>query len=184
MILWSIQTAEALRHLERKGRLQGDWRRVDKDYRQAYQWMTGQLCKRLALPMHRPPIWAWHSCGGAARRKPDLRESGRLPPGTKGVRLELEAPEELILLSDFMMWHCALNRWHLALNAAEKRKIEALEQAGKLTEQIIVRSWSRMFDLSCGSSYLWGPKKERSIQACLPYIKLDWLRRTDHFTAR
>lgn len=184
MILWTIQTAEALQHLERKLRLRGDWRRVPKDYRQAYQWMTGQLSNRLGIPTRRPPLWAWHSYDGAARRRPDLRTSGHLPRGTRGVRLELDAPEELVLLSDFMMWHCVLNDHYLSLTATEEKRAEAMERAGELTRRMIIESWEKMFDLSRGSSYGWGPKKRRSIQGCLPWLELDWVKRVDRFAAR
>lgn len=42
-------------------------------------------------------------------RKPDLRRSGHLAKGTKGVCIELELDESQILFSQFEMWNWVLN---------------------------------------------------------------------------
>ena len=182
--LWSIQTEEASRRLERKGYLWGDWRRVWRDVRPAYRWMAEQLSVRLGVPLRKPPVWAWHSCEGAKKRRPDLRRSGHLATGARGVRIELEAPVELTLLSDFDRWHCVLNNSYCSLDAAEDARMEALDQTGALSREMVVGSWQRIFDLASGSPDWWGPRNERPVQACLPYIRFEWVSRVDHFVAR
>ena len=184
MILWTIQMAEALDRLERKGRLEADWRRVEKSWLPAFRWMAQQMTLRLGIRQRRPPVWAWHSYLGARKRRPDLRSSGHLPRGATGVRIEFDAPEGLVLLSDFDMWHCALNNWYLALSDSEDRRVEALKQKDKLPQQMIVRSWERMFALGCGSTKEWGRRSDRVIQACVPRVEAGWVRRVDRFTAR
>lgn len=184
LTLWSIQREEAFSHLERRGDLRGDWRWVPADWRPAFRWIAEQLAARLGIPAQRPPVWAWHSYDGEAKRRPDLRRSAHLPTGTRGVRIELRAPAELALLSDFRKWHCVLNGHYCCLDAAEDARIEALDKAGNLSRGMVVGSWQRIFDLTSGAEGWWGPRDARAIQACLPRIKLDWVRRVDHFTAR
>ena len=184
LTLWTIQREEAFSHLERTGVLRGDWRRVPREWRPASRWMAEQLAMKLGIPSHKPPVWAWHSYESETKRRPDLRHAGHLAAGTRGVRIELRAPAELTLLSDFQKWHCVLNGHYCCLDAAEDARIEALEQGGNLSRGMVVGSWQRIFDLTSGSADSWGPRDERPIQACLPYTKLDWVRRIDHFTAR
>jgi hypothetical protein len=53
MRLWTIQTEQAFRLLERRGVLRGDGRRVDRDYCRAYAWMAEQIWQRIGKPPRR-----------------------------------------------------------------------------------------------------------------------------------
>ena len=58
------------------------------------------------------PIWVWWQWW-ADRRRPDLRASGFLPKGVRGIRVECRVKEDQVLLSDFELWHYILNYWYL-----------------------------------------------------------------------
>ena len=124
--------------------------------------MRRQMQLRILGYSGRYPWWGW------ARPKPDLRRTGHLPQGTRGVRLELELADDQVLLSDFDAWHVVLNRGYLALNEAEfddfyRRFDESVPDphAWPLPEPwhtLIVSSWERIFDLEtqAAASDWWG----------------------------
>ena len=72
------------------------------------------------------PIWFWHQYKNSKSKRPDLRESGLLSKGTKGVLIEFEKPETEILLSDFNLWHFVLNYWHIANNEEQELEFNKL----------------------------------------------------------
>lgn len=178
--LWTIQVAEVLPVLENEGLLTCAWPRVDPDYTRAYRWMSVQMAERGLDPGPNAPVWAWHAWGGARRPRPDLRASGHLPPGTAGVRIEFVAPAEQVVLSDFDGWHAVLNDWYLS----ESENEAALQENRWPSAQRIERSWARIFDLSFGDPVWRGVPEERSVQACLPCLRRNWICRVDRFTAR
>jgi hypothetical protein len=101
---------------------------------------------------------AWHRWNGP-RCRPDLRCSGHLAKGEEGVRLKLECPADRVLLSDFSLWHYALNYWYLPSSEADGDAFEReLARHGfSFYEQkplphhryhaAIVESWDRCLDL-------------------------------------
>ncbi|UYZ73367.1 DUF3841 domain-containing protein [Moraxella bovis] len=73
-------------------------------------------------------MWAWYHAHGANKPKPDLRKSGHLPKGERGVRIEFTLPKERVLLSNFDGWHAVLNDWCFALDDDEYEHYGRLEQ--------------------------------------------------------
>ncbi len=199
MILWSIQSTRAWRTLETSGKLRCDVRLVEKDFVAAYRWMAEQMDKRLQV--RRPaedalPVWAWYQWDGERRRKPDLRSGGHLPRGERGVRIEFAIDDEMVLLSDFELWHYALNYLYLPASTDEDEAFEA-----KLAEQgmsfyrtkplpdpalheAIRRSWEHIFDLEWEEEDLAAPRAQKSIQGALWELPLESVRRVDEFVAR
>jgi len=165
MRLWSIQTPELLDALRRRGRVGGAWKRVDPDYRAAYQWMVRQMVERRVAERAGAPIWAWYAYRGEAKRRPDLRETGHLPRGTRGVLLELDVPASRVLLSCFDRWHWVLNGWFITENTD-------LMGNRNIARDVVEASWTQIFDIYGGSRSAWRRPKEREIQACLPYVEL------------
>lgn len=162
--LWTIQTHTAWQHAQQKGILRTDGRRVERTFRPAYRWMMRHM--QLRLPNYRGgyPVWAWYA------PKPDLRASALLPRGTRGVRIEFEAPAHAMLLSNFDAWHCVLNGSYLALCEDEYHKVGA-----KFTAAQVEQSWTRIFDLQ---------KTDLYIQAVVEQITLSQVVRVDTFVAR
>ena len=132
----------------------------------------------------RYPIWAWYS------PKPDLRQSGHLPPGEHGVRIEFAAPEERVLLSRFDAWGMAvLNRWYLPLDEEEYEAWDNLSGSKLYTDlspdlrQKVHAKWSRIFDLErLRRSEMWG--EDLRVQAVLEEIRLEEVVKVKEFRSR
>jgi hypothetical protein len=111
----TMQRPSWWRALQERGEIHGDGRYACHHFR-PYKWMMEQMRRRVPGYGGGFPIWLWHS------PKPDLRHSGHLSRGEQALRIELESPRELVLVSDFETWHCVLNRWHLSLTWRESRE--------------------------------------------------------------
>lgn len=183
MILWSIHGEEAVRQLERRGVLRGDGRRIYLwEHRFAFHWMIRQMTERLGPPPRgsRYPVWAWSAYNGQRAPRPDLRCRAHLPRGTKGARIEIDVPEERVLLSDFDRWHLVLYGVYLCDDEEDDRRFEA----GPYDRASVQQSWQRIFELGRGDPACYGPPSARSIQATLWSIRLDDVRDITWFTAR
>lgn len=177
MILWTVQSPEFAERLRKRGRVYGDWRRVTRDWIRAYRWMAEQMVIRGVADKPSAPIWAWRSYEGKGRR-PDMRTLWSYEPQ---VRITLSVPDELALLSDFDAWHAVLNDCYLSVTETEDEESERLAAAGCLTRALIEESWSRVFHLNLDGNWIGSPD---TIQACLPYLDLSWVRRVEHFRGR
>ena len=76
--------------LQREQVLFVDQRYSEDLFLDAYRWMTKQMEHRIESESETMslPLWAWYQWDGIERRKPDLRSSGHLPKGQRGVRIE------------------------------------------------------------------------------------------------
>lgn len=179
MRLWMLVEPGFVDAAAEAGRLYASWDRVNRDsYERSYRWMIAQMAAR-GLDTHgNPPFWAWHSCGAPGRRV-DLRT---FYPLTPQLRLTLEAPDELVLLSDYDTWHDVLNDHHSSASEAEFERIEAMEDAGTLDQDMKEASWQRIFDRTQWGDPEWiGLATERYVQACLPWFEHAWIRKTERF---
>jgi len=139
--------------------------------------MSAEMERRIGPPPRdvRYPVWAWFQHRSAAARRPDLRSTNHLPPGSAGVRLEFEVSKHEVLLSDFALWHFVLNSWYLPRSAnGHERSSEAAKQ----------RSWARIFDLRFSAREVAEPLPQKSIQATLWEVKLSSIRGVQEFIAR
>ena len=120
MLIWTVQSFPVWETLQQDGLIYGPgldrFSPVDESWQwqTAYEWMVGQMEKRVGK---RPKpdkylLWGWYQWRDVTRRKPDLRSPGHLAPGTRGVRLACEIPDDQMLRSDFQLWHHALNYWY------------------------------------------------------------------------
>lgn len=204
MRLWTIQTAEAWQTLQQRTVLSGEkrfrWRDdCDEDWLRAYDWLCQQMALRIAP---RPsseiyPVWAWSQWRGMRHARPDLRARGHLPAGTKGVCLEIEMPEEQVLLSDFALWHYPLNYWYLAKSEEDARHFEqcCVERGvnpylmkplpDETLHERIIASWEKIFCLNESNDFITNESREaRSIQATFWMLHLAQVRSTRFFIAR
>lgn len=80
MILWAIQPASIYYQIQREGYYHYDESRSEDnesiyEFRMAYDWLAGEMCKRIGPPPKgvKYPVWAWY-VHNSRRRKPDLRK--------------------------------------------------------------------------------------------------------------
>lgn len=191
MRVWSVQPIEVYNKFIKDGYLICDpalsENIAEPCFLQAYNWLVKQMEEKIGK---RPegvtyPIWAWHTREWK-HKKPDLRLSGYMARGEKAVLLELEIPDNEIVLSDFDAWHFVLNRWYLsgALNEEDcdrdEAMFETLPSAEK--EQTLHKSWKRVFDTTPFNND-W-TCRGRYIQATFWVLKSEYVKKVQFFTAK
>jgi hypothetical protein len=141
------------------------------------------------------PIWGWQQCHSDRRRMPDLRCSGFLPRGAKGVRLCIEKDESEILLSDFVLWTHVLGNWYVPTSLSDMDRFE-LKYGKKISSTFsqktnlsrkhneIKKSWERIFILDWQEIDISSPRNEKAIQATFFELALEDVKRVDFFVAR
>lgn len=130
--------------------------------------------------------------------KPDLRSSGHLLKGERGVRIEFRVSDRLILLSDFDLWHYVLNYWYLPESEKDAEDFEAeLSRRGlsyystkplrnAAFHKKITESWARIFDLDWADrkQSIAHPRAKKSIQASCWELRRNQVRDVRFFRAR
>ncbi|GAA4012907.1 hypothetical protein GCM10022631_25750 [Deinococcus rubellus] len=162
--------------------------RGEAETRRAYHWMIARLTQQETPPqLDSLPVWAWHTYD-PKRPGFDLRV---YRPKRPGVLLELEVDPARVLLSDYELWHWALNGWFLG-SRANVRAIAALcKKLGvewgewwthpDIAEQVCA-SWARCLDLKWYAPRWEGkPAAEKSLQGVLWEIRPQDVRRSKVF---
>lgn len=196
MILWTIQTAEAVATLERTGVLIANAGEPNPLFAAAYRWLSRQMTHRIGPAAEGArPLWAWHAWGGKKRPRPDLRCREYLEAGTRGARIELEAADNRVLLSDFSLWHSVLNDNYCATSERDWNSFIALESRLTATDirlratHPLLRakteaSWERIFDLNRFREGWIANRAQKQIQATFWELPLHAVRDIKWFTAR
>lgn len=194
MLLWTIQPKTVYDQLKDNGHVHCDGRKSttllrfdesgqENKFRKSYKWMSGKMQER-GIPIKSYPIWAWYKYPGAKKgsRKISLpRAKWEADLHVESCRIEFDAPDNLVLLSDFELWHSVLNEWVASDDFAEIDMIDELEKSGIDIRHIVEKTWERIFLVdkeNCKSLY---HGEQIAIQACVPYLKIDWVRNVDHF---
>lgn len=149
--LWSFQHKSVVEILEHKGVFRPEWERVAWPFsRRCYRWMIREMARCGIDCGDRPPVWAWHSCGGRWGGPPTVSDAVALLGGAPDqMTIEFEAPSELVLLSSYGEWN-------------------------RITDLLTPENWEkkryrRLFDLQkIDFQY-------DSIQACLPELRWAWV---------
>lgn len=205
MKLWTIQNESTYENFKETGILRADDRFICEDMIFHYNWMTGQMKRKIGLPISEKikyPIWAWYQWGGIKRKRPDLRVPGHLERKTKGVLLELEVEPGNVLLSDFDDFNNVLNYGYIADNEEDFNKFyDELESYGychydlqsedkkpDILEEFksrLYESWKKIFDSENERDEGWsGKKEEQSIQSTMWEVKWEQVVSVKHFIAR
>jgi len=142
--LWMIADAELWPLLQEAGELRVDPARLSiPEFRPQFDWLRGQLARRIPGYSGDYPWWSW------ATPKPDLRIRSMYhgwPAGGAQVRLTLDVPTTEIRAFDFMAWgNISLNDGYLSLSEAEDQAWDALPSAER-TQAALEQSWERLFD--------------------------------------
>jgi len=174
MLLWTIQHKIAYEILIQTGRLRADEKHLfcGNDFLHAYQWISEQMKEHIGLPPEEIhyPVWAWYQWE-SVRKRLDMRSHRRwTTKGTPIVLLTIDVPDNLVLLSDFDMWHCVLNTSYLPLSKEDE--IENSTTAEK------TESWKKIFQIDVQTDY-WNTTK--STQATFWELKKEWVLKAEHF---
>lgn len=197
MTLWTIQTPDAVRQLEKNGALVTPHQKVPVDCRSPYSWMASQMRHRIGDPLDRSrlPLWAWHTWQTDYPR-PDLRCSGHLPRSERAARIEFAVAPSNVLLSDFLLWHYVLWYSYLPKSTKDDRDFSrALREYGlescrtrplpnRVLDDRLKASWARIFDTGQLLTKEGKARADRSIQATLWALPLESVKRIDWFTAK
>lgn len=178
----------------------GNANHVEPEFIAAYRWLLAYLPDKpthVAESQNTMPIWAWYQCHSVDKKKPDLRHSGYLTKGTEAILLEIEKPEEQVLLSDYQLWHHVLNGWYLPSSMADAECFEKelanqaidiykeeLANLPKPIKQKITASWQRIFNLDWYEQDITDPINQKSIQATFWSLHRDEVVSVKEFVAR
>lgn len=203
MKLWTIQPIAWYERLCTDGIIYGEESLISnfdcQEFRNAYQWLVRQMERDIGnKPFDNAyPIWAWYQYTDMNHRRPDLRYSGFLPKGTKGVRIEFEKSDHEVLLSDFILWTNPLNFWYiadseieqdafykkLALHGIEFSELNSANAPDFIREEI-EKSWDKVLDMSYCPEHSAYPFEKKSIQATFWHLSVDEIIKVDNFVAR
>lgn len=110
MKLWTVMDENQYNKLTKDGVYTADPAQVM--YPKAYDWLVKQMNSKIKNQDNISyPVWAWYKA--SKNYKPDLRRSMYSAPGTVCYLLEIEIPDDEVVLSDFDYWHYVLNNWPL-----------------------------------------------------------------------
>lgn len=181
----TIQHEAAWKNFEKTGILVAneDCLFCEAKFRFAYEWISQQMIRRIGTPPEGVsyPVWAWFQWEGKRGRR-DLRYSGYAKRGTPMVQIAFDAEENDFLLSDFDSWHCILNNSFLANSEAEWDNF--YNKTHYPTQHEIEPSWQRVFDLTQYEPGWDAPPEQKSIQATLWQIKIEQVKKVEHFIAK
>jgi hypothetical protein len=186
--VWTIQSLHIWEQLREQQTLLADpsGQEFFQEFRASYDWMRGQMRRRLPEYDGHYPWWAYE-------HKPDLRHHQVTGPG-QFARLELAVPPERVLLSAYGAWHYVLNLWYLP-QAVEEQEYE---REGELWDEVLrqhgidpncarplsapwhsrmTASWERIFDVN-------DLRETNTIQVCFERLNLDDVVRVTIFTPR
>lgn len=187
MILWTIQPEEVYALIQRTGVYHCDYAKSGMDdWQEQYDWLVREMKERIGEPPEGVsyPVWAWYMWEGA-RKKPDLRRE-RWGNGWKGERfacMEIDIPEERLILSDYDTWSVILLNGLLADTEEEcellEKECEAMPPDAQRDYKY--RNWKNVFDLTYVDNG-WMHRGD-SIQATFWELRKEDIKKVRFFTA-
>lgn len=177
MKVYTIQTLAFYEELIQNGIVycnRESW--VCQEFRFQYDWMAEQMRKRIGDPTIKEikyPIWVWLQYESKKKPAPKMSPSEIAEGEEMAVMLELDVPEDAVLLSDFMLWHLPLNRGAIC-SKLEDKQIDKCDSVTKMER--IISTWNRVFDLKLKDPYIsTTARKNRSIQGTMWLLRKEWL---------
>ena len=186
MTLWTIQPIGVYENLIETGRYICDINKSGmSDLRCAYDWLVEQMISKIGAPPEgvKYPVWAWYKDG--EKYKPDLRQA-RFAYGKKGEKfacIEIEIPDDMVVLSDFDDWHMILNDDLISFTEVEcdqlQEEYDLLSESDKL--KMKYDNWQRVFNVDFLENE-WTRRGEY-IQATFWELRKDQIKGVRFFTA-
>lgn len=137
---YTIQSLEAWNEAQKVGYLVGKEKHIEEYFIMPYKWLMEQMLKVLPEYNGEYPVWVW----------PD-KDSLYLPDIFDGeyVILEVELPEDRVMITNYDAWHIPLNRGYFTRDDGEELD-NFYEQEKDMTEEEItqtkVKTWDLMLD--------------------------------------
>ena len=145
-----------------------------EDYKEAYGWMAEQMRKRIGpppIPEVEYPLWGWQQ-HGSYKKEYHGSQSDCGGDDDEFIFITANIPDDMVLLSDFNMWHHVLNHWCIARTKREETE----------DEEQIIKSWDLIFDLDARHRCANQMRRNRFIQATFWELRLDWVTATSRIT--
>lgn len=192
MKLWSIQTEDVYNKVMSDGYCIVDRNKseclyadnkIDEQFDRSYNWLVEKMTEKIGKPENVVlPWWAYYkSCGVRDLTLKDLQYFGT--PGKEYMLLELEVPDNEVVLSDLDAWHFVLNNWWLdgSLNEEEWDKnnewIESLSPEER--QKVKTESWNDIFDIEPFEND-W-MSKGQSVQATFWILRKEYIKGYEKF---
>lgn len=194
MRVYTIQTIVFYEELLHNGvaycNRESEWCR---DCKVQYDWMAEQMRKRIGgppIPEIKYPVWVWLQYNSKKAPMPPMSPKEIPSRHEEAVMLELDVPEDAVLLSDLDLWLLPLNHWAINNKREDKLLYKKLglyeEKHGKCYEmheypeeirRKIFDSWDRVFDLDIRDRYITTARRQnRSIQGTIWLLRKEWLK--------
>ena len=194
MRVYTIQTIGLFEELLRNGVAycnKESW--ICKTYRFQYDWMASQMRKRIGTPPIEEikyPIWVWQQYNSKKDPKPRMSPKEILKGENEAVMLELDVPDDAVLLSDLDLWISPLNGWEICgkkesrqfekekgIYEKEYGKCHQISDWSPVIRNKIVATWERVFDLDWIDPYQAPSKRRnRSIQGTIWLLRKEWIK--------
>ena len=113
MVLWTVQPTTVVEELEKEGVYRCNPQKApclsDGSFTNAYRWLVKQMYTIIGNSPKgiNYPVWAWYITDKKHQR-PDMRKSA-FRVFEPSCLIELEVPDNEVLLTDYNAWHCVLN---------------------------------------------------------------------------
>ena len=187
MILWTIQPIEVYELIQKTGIYHCTIEKsIFNDCKEQYDWLVQEMKERIGEPPNGVsyPVWAWYMWEGV-RKKPDLRRE-RWGNGWEGDRfacMEIDIPDDRVLLSDFDDWSLILVHGLIADSKEEDARLnkEFDSLASDDQKKYMYQNWKRAFDLTyIDDGYI---HRGDSIQATFWELRKEDIRKVRFFTS-
>ena len=164
-----------------------------KDCKVSYDWMAEQMRKRIGeppIPEIKYPVWVWLQYNSKKDPIPPMSPK-EIPSGQEtAVMMELDVPDDAVLLSNLDLWIHPLNGWEICGKRESKlleKEKDAYEKSHGKCRQLsdwspvihdkIVATWERVFALDWIDPYQAPNKRQnRSIQGTTWVLRKEWLK--------
>jgi hypothetical protein len=191
MKLYTIQHIEVYKALKKQGFYATNTNYIcEENFQEAYDWLAKMARKHKKFDCNGRPIWCW-------TKRPDMRtykfiSDPSRPKKEKYVLLTLEVPANRVLLSEFGLWHCVLNKSPVVLNSQEDKQWDKLLKPyggyiGNKTPQKIIKlmekSWEKII-FKDSTSFKNFDKKwigKVQLQATIDKIDIDQVLKVEYF---
>lgn len=197
MIVWTIQTVDVYEKLLKEKVLytninlsslyhMEDIGVADNPFQKGYDWLAKRMEEKIGRPEKATyPWWAWYK-REMKHQRPDLREAGYGNRGEQLVCIELDIPDDEVVLSDFDLWWFCISDCWVSDATSDKEWDERDAWFDSLSkeeqERLKLQSWETIFDTNLDIR----PWHERGkwVQATFWELRLSDVRDVKYFKAR